>query len=133
MSEDVLSLSQLKAEATRLLDRARDQSVTLVLTQNGRARAVVQDDAQYQARERAMLMLKQMAEGEREVGPGNTASQADVFAALRAACRRGAIRTMASSEVRWTRTAQRDLDAIVSWIAEHSIGNALDPLVRPPY
>ncbi|NEX18185.1 MAG: plasmid stabilization protein [Halochromatium sp.] len=33
-------------------------------------------------------------------------------------------------EVRWTRAAQRDLDAIVSWIAEDSIGNALDVLDR---
>ncbi|MBK5930809.1 type II toxin-antitoxin system Phd/YefM family antitoxin [Halochromatium salexigens] len=83
MSEDVLSLSQFKAEATRLLDQARDQSATLVLTQNGRARAVVQDYAQYQARERAMLILKLMAEGERDVSAGETAPQADVFAALR--------------------------------------------------
>ena len=31
-----------------------------------------------------MLMLKLMAEGEREVGAGDTAPQANVFAALRA-------------------------------------------------
>ncbi|MBK5930808.1 type II toxin-antitoxin system RelE/ParE family toxin [Halochromatium salexigens] len=37
---------------------------------------------------------------------------------------------MAEPEVRWTRTAQRDLNAIVSWIAEDTIGNALDVLDR---
>jgi prevent-host-death family protein len=83
MSEDVLSLSQFKADAARLLDQVRDEPATLVLTQNGRARAVVQDYEQYQARERAMLLLKLMAEGERDVSTGDTRSQAEVFAELR--------------------------------------------------
>jgi prevent-host-death family protein len=83
MSEDVLSLSQFKADAARLLDQVRDEPATLVLTQNGRARAVVQDYQQYQARERAMLLLKLMAEGERDVSTGDTRSQAEVFAELR--------------------------------------------------
>jgi prevent-host-death family protein len=83
MTEDVLSLSQFRADAARLLDQVRDESATLVLTQNGRARAVVQDYAQYQARERAMLMLKLMAEGERDISAGDTLLQADVFEKLR--------------------------------------------------
>jgi prevent-host-death family protein len=82
MTEDVLSLSQFRADAARLLDQVRDESATLVLTQNGRARAVVQDYAQYQARERAMLMLKLMAEGERDISAGDTLPQADVFEKL---------------------------------------------------
>jgi len=83
MTEDVLSLSRFKADAARLLDQVRDEYATLVLTQNGRARAVVQDYAQYQARERAMLMLKLMAEGERDISAGDTLLQADVFEMLR--------------------------------------------------
>ncbi|MCG6941813.1 MAG: type II toxin-antitoxin system Phd/YefM family antitoxin [Thiohalocapsa sp.] len=83
MTDNVLSLSQFKADASRLLDQVRDEPTTLVLTQNGRARAVVQDYAQYQARERAMLMLKLMAEGERDVSSGDTLPQAEVFAELR--------------------------------------------------
>ena len=83
MSEDVLSLSQFKADAARLLDQVRDEPATLVLTQNGRARAVVQDYQQYQARERAMLLLKLMAEGERDASVGDTLPQAEAFAELR--------------------------------------------------
>ena len=37
---------------------------------------------------------------------------------------------MAEREVRWTRTAQRDLNAIVSYIAEDSTDNALAVLDR---
>jgi prevent-host-death family protein len=83
MSEDILSLSQFKSDATRLLDQVRDEPKTLVLTQNGRARAVVEDYEHYQARERAMLMLKLLAEGERDASRGDTVPQAEVFAALR--------------------------------------------------
>lgn len=83
MTEDVLSLSQFKADASRLLDQVRDQPATLVLTQNGRARAVVQDYAQYQARERAMLMLKLLAEAEHDLTLGQTLTQTEVFEGLR--------------------------------------------------
>ncbi len=83
MTEDILSLSQFKADASRLLDQVRDAPATLVLTQNGRARAVVQDYEHYQARERAMLMLKLMVQGERDISSGDTLPQAEVFAQLR--------------------------------------------------
>ncbi|MBS1202454.1 MAG: prevent-host-death family protein [Chromatiaceae bacterium] len=83
MSQSILSLSEFKADASRLLDKVRDEPGTLVLTQNGRARAVVEDYEQYQARERALLMLKLMAQGERDVADGRLSEQAQVFADLR--------------------------------------------------
>jgi prevent-host-death family protein len=83
VTEEILSLSQFKADASRLLDQVRDAPATLVLTQNGRARAVVQDYEHYQARERAMLMLKVMVQGERDISSGDTLPQAEVFANLR--------------------------------------------------
>jgi prevent-host-death family protein len=83
VTEDILSLSQFKADASRLLDQVRDAPTTLVLTQNGRARAVVQDYEHYQTRERAMLMLKLMVQGERDISAGDTLPQAEVFAQLR--------------------------------------------------
>lgn len=83
MTEEILSLSQFKADASRLLDQMRDAPATLVLTQNGRARAVVQDYEHYQARERAMLMLKLMVQGERDISSGDTLPHAEVFAQLR--------------------------------------------------
>jgi prevent-host-death family protein len=83
MSQSILSLSEFKADASRLLDRLRDEPATLVLTQNGRARAVVEDYDQYQARERALLMLKLMAQGERDAADGRLSEQEQVFTDLR--------------------------------------------------
>jgi PHD/YefM family antitoxin component YafN of YafNO toxin-antitoxin module len=83
MSESILSLSEFKADASRLLDKIRAEPTTLVLTQNGRARAVVEDYEQHQARQRALLMLKLMVQGERDVEDGRVVPQKEVFADLR--------------------------------------------------
>ena len=53
MSETILSLSEFKADASRLLDKIRGEPTRLVLTQNGRARAVVEDYEQHQERQRS--------------------------------------------------------------------------------
>lgn len=89
MSQSILSLSEFKADASRLLNKVRDEPGTLVLTQNGRARAVVEDFEQYQARERALLMLKLMAQGERDVADGRLLAQEQVFEDLRRRLRDG--------------------------------------------
>lgn len=83
MSESILSLSEFKANASRLLDKVRDEPTTLVLTQNGRARAVVEDYDHYQARQRSMLMLKLIAQGEHDIAAGQLISQEQVFTDVR--------------------------------------------------
>ena len=83
MSESILSLSEFKADASRLLDKLRAEPTTLVLTQNGRARAVVEDYEQHQARQRALLMLKLMVQGEHDIEDGRVVPQKEVFADLR--------------------------------------------------
>jgi hypothetical protein len=60
-----------------------------VLTQNGRARAVVEDYAAYQHREQALLMLKLMAQGEDDARQGRLTDQTEVFAAVRQRLRDG--------------------------------------------
>ena len=89
MSESILSISDFRADASRLLDQIRDEPSRIVLTQNGRARAVVEDYAAYQRREQALLMLKLMTQGEDDVRQGRLTDQAEVFAALRQRLRDG--------------------------------------------
>lgn len=83
MSESILSLSEFKADASRLLDRIREEPTTLILTQNGRARAVVEDYEQHRARRQALLLLKLMVQGEQDIENGRIAPQGPVFADLR--------------------------------------------------
>ena len=83
MSDAIISLSEFKSDASRLLARMREEPGVLVLTQNGRASAVVQDYEQYEAEREGLLMLKLLVQGEADGAQGRTIAQADLFADLR--------------------------------------------------
>jgi prevent-host-death family protein len=83
MTEAVISLSDFKAEASRLLREMEDQAGTLILTQNGRARAVVQDYDTYRREKEGILMLKLMVQGESDIQRGRLTDQGTVFAQVR--------------------------------------------------
>ena len=79
----VLSLSDFKAEASQLLKQIHDNPRSLVITQNGRATAVVQDYEQFQRQREALLMLKLMVQGEADIQNGELIPQDEVFNDLR--------------------------------------------------
>lgn len=84
MSDPIISLSDFKADASQWLKRLQDASESVVLTQNGRASAVVQSFESYQRQQQALLMLKLMAQGEADLRDGRVTQQADAFDMLRA-------------------------------------------------
>ncbi|MFD0723996.1 type II toxin-antitoxin system Phd/YefM family antitoxin [Lysobacter brunescens] len=84
MSDPIISLSDFKADASQWLKRLQDASESVVLTQNGRASAVVQSFESYQRQQQALLMLKLMAQGEADLRDGRLTPQAEAFDALRA-------------------------------------------------
>lgn len=85
MSEHILSLTDFKADASQLLKRMQEEDATpLVLTQNGRASAVVQSYDDYQSLQKSLLMMKLLALGEADVHAGKLVSQDEVLAKARA-------------------------------------------------
>jgi prevent-host-death family protein len=78
----VTSLSHFKSDATQLLASIRKSGETVVLTQNGEATAVVQDIETYKKTQRALLMLKLVAQGEADIRNGDTLNQSAVFEVL---------------------------------------------------
>lgn len=84
MPQSILSLSEFKSNASRLLDQLCDTSQPLVLTQNGRAKAVVHDYEDYQRHQQSLLMLKLMVQGEADAQHDRVKPQSEVFAALSA-------------------------------------------------
>lgn len=84
MSEHILSLSDFKADASQLLKRMRERDTTpLILTQNGRASAVVQSYDDYQRLQKSLAMMKLIALGEADIASGNLIPQDEVFAKVR--------------------------------------------------
>jgi prevent-host-death family protein len=83
MPEQIISLTDFKTSASRLLQETRG-GANIILTQNGSASAVVQDYATYRAQQDAFLILKLMVQGEADVQKDRLTSQAKVFDSLRA-------------------------------------------------
>ena len=82
MSEQIISLTEFKASASRLLEDTRS-GANLFLTQNGSASAVVQDYATYQRQKQAFLMLKLLLQGESDIQNNRIQPQETVFSELR--------------------------------------------------
>lgn len=79
MSDPIISLSDFKSDASQWLKRLQEDSGSVVLTQNGRASAVVQSYEAFQRQQQALLMLKLLAQGEADIAAGRTIPQEEVF------------------------------------------------------
>lgn len=61
LSESVKSISYLKANAAELIDEINKEQKTLVITQNGEAKVIVQDIKIYEQIQETLAMLKLLA------------------------------------------------------------------------
>jgi prevent-host-death family protein len=82
-SSQVKPISYLKANAAEVLTQLAEQREPLVITQNGEAKAVLQDVASFEETE-TLALLKILALGTQEVAAGKVKPVADVVARLRA-------------------------------------------------
>ena len=76
-------ISYLKANAAEVLDRLAEEREPMLITQNGEARAVMQDVASYEATQETLALLKILALGNREVEEGKVKPLVDVVRRLR--------------------------------------------------
>jgi prevent-host-death family protein len=83
-SSQVRPISYLKANAAEVLTQLAEQREPLVITQNGEAKAVLQDVASYEETQETLALLKILALGQREVEAGRIRPVADVVTRLRA-------------------------------------------------
>jgi prevent-host-death family protein len=77
-------ISYVKANAADLIRELRETREPLVITQNGEARAVMQDVATYHATQETLALLRIIALGNRDVAAGRTIPSGEVFRRLRA-------------------------------------------------
>ena len=82
-STQVKPISYLKANAAEVLLHLSDQRQPLVITQNGEAKAVLQDIASYEDAQETLALLKILALGNQELEAGQVTPVADVVARLR--------------------------------------------------
>jgi prevent-host-death family protein len=88
-SSQIKSISYLKSNAAEVLDQLARQREPLVITQNGEAKAVIQDVASYDETQNTLALLKVLALGNQDVEAGRLTPVAQVVSRLRARSARG--------------------------------------------
>lgn len=83
-SSQVKPISYLKANAAEVLAQLAQQREPLVITQNGEAKAVLQDVASFEETQQTLALLKILALGQQDAEEGRVKPVADVVARLRA-------------------------------------------------
>jgi prevent-host-death family protein len=76
---DIIPISDLRQDAAGILKRLRTASSPIIVTQRGRAVAVIQGVEEYEKSERELELLRQLATGEREIAAGRGHSLSSVL------------------------------------------------------
>ena len=83
-SSQVKPITYLKANAAEVLAQLGQRREPLVITQNGEARAVLQDIASFEETQETLALLKILALGNQDLAAGKVKPLAEVVARLRA-------------------------------------------------
>ena len=82
-SKQIKPISYLKANAAEVLQELTDQRQPLVITQNGEAKAVLQDIVSYEQTQETLALLKILALGNQQLVQGRVKPLSDVARRLR--------------------------------------------------
>lgn len=77
---EIIPITELRQDAAAALERVRRSREPVVITQRGRAAAVILSVEAYESGERERQLLRILATGEREIGKGKGRELAAVLA-----------------------------------------------------
>ena len=83
LSESVKSISYLKAHASEILKDVSSKQKTMVITQNGEAKAVLQDVRVYEQTQESLALLKILSMSKKNMERGNIKPIEKSFEAIR--------------------------------------------------
>ena len=88
LQQDIRSVTYMKTRPAQLIKSVNKSHRPIVITQNGEARAVIQDIVSYAATQKALLLLKIVAQGEADVRRRRVLPQSEVFSRIEKQLRR---------------------------------------------
>jgi len=83
LTKQVQPISYLKSNASKVLLQINESHEPLIITQNGEAKAVLQDIQSYQQSQETLALLKILALGNRQIEVGKLQESDIVFANIR--------------------------------------------------
>lgn len=78
-SSQIKSISYLKANAADVLVQLAEQGEPMIITQNGEAKAVLQDVDSYERTQETLALLKILALGQQDIDAGRVSPADEVF------------------------------------------------------
>jgi prevent-host-death family protein len=72
LSKAIKPISYFKANAADIIKKLNAQHGTMVITQHGEAKAVIQDIEEYERTQEALALLKMIAQGQKDLENGRT-------------------------------------------------------------
>ena len=79
---DIKPVTYLKSRAADVLKHINETHRPMIITQNGEAKAVIQDPKSYEDMKNALSLLKLLSFAEEDIKDGNTHSEEDVFSSV---------------------------------------------------
>ncbi len=83
LEKSIKPISYLKSHTAKIFKNLKENGTPLIITQNGEARAVVQDIASYEKTQESLAMLKVLALSRKEIDEGKTKPIKKAFADIR--------------------------------------------------
>ena len=82
LSQDIKPISYLKSRTADVINTVNENKRAMIITQNGEAKAVVQDIKSYENLQNSLAMLKLILHSERQVREGKVTEQKEVFSQM---------------------------------------------------
>jgi prevent-host-death family protein len=79
LSQDIKPISYLKAKTADVINNVNENQRTIIITQNGEAKAVVQDIKSYENLQNSLNLLKLIVQSENDIDNDNIISQDKMF------------------------------------------------------
>jgi prevent-host-death family protein len=83
LADSIKPISYVKANAAEILEKLAQTGEPLIITQNGEARAVMQDIASYEKTQETLALLKLLAMSEKDIAEGRHKPAREVIERLR--------------------------------------------------
>ena len=82
LSQDIKPISYLKVKMTDVINSVNQNQRTIIITQNGEAKAVVQDIKSYENLQNSLNLLKLIIQSENDIENNNLTEQEEMFGNL---------------------------------------------------
>lgn len=79
LSQDIKPISYLKAKTAEVINSVNENQRTIIITQNGEAKAVVQDIKSYENLQNSLNLLKLIVQSENDIENNEVIEQEKMF------------------------------------------------------